>query len=140
MVIKIGSVYRIYYTAYPNRHGADFVRTSKDLIHWSAATKVAYGGSGGDGPYSAECPFVYHHKQSGYYYLLRNQIYGHNAEFRVYRSKDPTDFGRDDDKDLVETMPYAAPEIVESDGQTYLAVLRSDLHGIQLAKLKWAPK
>ena len=140
MAIRIGSLYYLYYTAYPNRHGADFVRTSKDLNHWSAATKVAYGGSGGDGPYSAECPFVYYNEQSGYYYLLRNQFYGQNAQFKVYRSKDPKDFGKDDDRNLVETMPYAAPEIVESDGQTYLAVLRADLHGIQLAKLKWVQK
>ena len=48
MVLKIGSLYYCYYTAFPNRHGADFVRTSKDKIHWSAARKVAYGGSKGD--------------------------------------------------------------------------------------------
>ena len=140
VVIKISSLYYLYYTAYPNRHGADFVRTSKDLLHWSPPTKVAYGGSEGDGPGSAECPFVYYHKPSGYYYLLRNQFYGQNAKFTVYRSKDPLDFGKDNDKDLVETMPYAAPEIVESEGQTYLAVLLPNLKGIQVANLKWEPK
>jgi hypothetical protein len=140
IVIKVGSLYHIYYTAYPNRHGADYVRTSKDLIHWSAATKVAYGGSGGDGPYSAECPFVYYHKASGYYYLLRNQLYGQPAQFKVYRSKNPLDFGKDNDDYLVETMPYAAPEIVESEGQTYIAVLLPSLKGIEIAKLKWEPK
>ena len=39
-VIKIVSLYYLYYTAFPNRQGADFVRTSKDLIHWSPPTKV----------------------------------------------------------------------------------------------------
>jgi hypothetical protein len=140
MVLKIGSVYYCYYTAYPNRHGADFVRTSKDKTHWSAAQKVAYGGSQGDGPYSAECPFVYHHKASGYYYLLRNQLYGAKARFAVYRSKNPLDFGKDNDQYLVETMPYAAPEIIESDGQLYIAVLLPNLKGIEIAKLKFAPK
>ena len=140
MVLKIGPLYYCYYTAYPNRHGADFVRTSKDKIHWSASRRVVYGGSPGDGPYSAECPFVYHHAASGYYYLLRNQFYGAKAQFAVYRSRDPFDFGRDNDKYLVETMPYAAPEIIESGGQLYLAVLRADLKGIQIAKLKFAPK
>jgi hypothetical protein len=140
MVLKIGSLYYCYYTAFPNRHGADFVRTSKDKIHWSASRKVAYGGSQGDGPYSAECPFVYHHAASGYYYLLRNQFYGAKAQFAVYRSRNPFDFGRNDDRYLVETMPYAAPEIVESDGQLYIAVLRSDLKGIQMAKLKFVKK
>jgi hypothetical protein len=139
-VIKIKSLYYLYYTAYPNRHGVDFVRTSKDLEHWSAPTKVSFAGSPGDGPYSAECPFVYYHKDSGYYYLLRNQYYGQNAKFTVYRSKDPLDFGKDTDKDLVETMPYAAPEIVEYEGQAYIAVLLPNLKGIEVAKLKWAPK
>ena len=138
MVLKIGPLYYCYYTAYPNRHGADFVRTSKDKIHWSASRRVAYGGSQGDGPYSAECPFVYHHAASGYYYLLRNQFYGAKARFAVYRSRNPFDFGKDDDRYLVETMPYAAPEIIESGGQLYLAVLRADLKGIQIAKLKFA--
>lgn len=140
MVLKVRSLYYIYYTAYPERHGVDYVRTSKDLIHWSPSTRVAFGGSEGSGPGSAECPFVYYDKASGYYYLLRNQRYGQNAQFTVYRSKDPKDFGKDDDKDLVETMPYAAPEIVEFEGQTYLAVLMPNLKGIEIAKLKWAPK
>lgn len=140
MVLKIHGLYYIYYTAAPGRHGADYVRTSKDLIHWSPSTRVAYGGSSGNGPGSAECPFVYFDKQSGYYYLLRNQRYGENAQFSIYRSKNPKDFGKDNDKYLVERMPYAAPEIVESEGQTYLAVLLPDLKGIQIARLKWVPK
>lgn len=140
MVIKVGNLYHIYYTANPDRHGTSFVRTSKDLIHWGPPTKVAYGGSSGDGPFSAECPFVYYHKQSSYYYLFRNQFYGQNAQFKVYRSRDPMDFGKNDDKDFVETMPYAAPEIVFSGGQTYLAVLLPNLKGIQIAKLKWVPE
>lgn len=140
MVLKVGELYYLYYTAYPERHGADYVRTSKDLIHWSPSIRVAYGGSEGSGPGSAECPFVYYDKASGYYYLLRNQRYGQNAQFTVYRSKDPKDFGKDDDKHLVETVPYAAPEIVESEGQTYLAVLMPNLKGIEIAKLKWTPK
>jgi hypothetical protein len=140
MVLKIGNLYHLYYTAYPNRRGTDFVRTSTDLTHWSEPKQVSYGGSPGDGIYSAECPFVYYHKASGYYYLLRNQLYGEKASFVVYRSKDPTDFGLDTDKHLVETMPYAAPEIIESDGQVYMAVLLPNLKGIQIAKLKFEPK
>jgi hypothetical protein len=140
MVIKIGDLYYCYYTAYPNHEGADYARTSKDKIHWSEPQKVAYGGSQGNGPYSAECPFVYYHKASGYYYLLRNQRYGENAQFAVYRSKNPLEFGKDNDQYLVETMPYAAPEIIESDGRLYMAVLLPNLKGIQIAKLKFAPK
>jgi hypothetical protein len=101
---------------------------------------VAYGGQAGTGPSSAECPFVYHHKGSGYFYLFRTQRYGENALMSVYRSKDPTDFGVNDDKYLVGTMPFAAPELIEHEGQLYIAVLRGDLKGIQVARLKWAPK
>lgn len=43
----------------------EFVRTSKNLLHWSGSVKVAYGGCAGNGPYSAECPSVYYHKASG---------------------------------------------------------------------------
>jgi hypothetical protein len=141
MVLKIGKLYYVYYTAYPGDRGFVFARTSKDLVHWSdPAVKVAFGGSPGDAKYSSECPFVYYHKASGYYYLFRNQRYGQKAQFAVYRSKDPLNFGRNDDSNLVEIMPYAAPEIIESEGQTYIAVLLPSLKGIQIAKLKWAPK
>jgi hypothetical protein len=119
---------------------ADFVRSSTDLVHWSDAKKVAEGGQAGTGRYTAECPFVYYHKQSGYYYLFRTQHYGTNAETRVYRSKDPQYFGINDDQYLVETLPVAAVEIVESHGQSYIAALLPSLKGIQIAKLGWQPK
>jgi len=140
MVLKIGNLYYCYYTAYPNDQGADYARTSKDMIHWSAAHKVAYGGSAGSGKYSAECPFVYYHQPSGYYYLFRTQAYGERSRSAVYRSKNPLDFGKDNDQYLVGAMPYAAPEIIESEGVTYIAVLLPNLKGIQIARLKFAPK
>lgn len=140
MVVGIGDLFYLYYTAYPNRMGADYVRTSRDLRHWSAAKKVAAGGAAGTNPYSAECPFVFYHKASGFYYLFRTQRYGADSQTSIYRSKDPRDFGVDNDQYLVGTIPYAAPEIIESGGQTYLAVLQNNLKGIQIAKLKFAPK
>jgi hypothetical protein len=140
MALLVGDQFYLYYTACPNRSGSVFLRKSSDLIHWSSSVQVSHGGSGGDGPWSAECPFVYFHKPSGYYYLLRNQRYGAQAQFSVYRSKDPENFGVDTDRCLVGTMPYAAPEIIEHAGQTYLATLRADLKGIQIARLKWVPK
>jgi len=140
MVLKIDDLYHCYYTAYPGDRGADYVRTSRDLSHWSEGKKVSWGGKPGNGKYSAECPFVYYHKPSGYYYLLRNQYYGQRALFTVYRSRDPQDFGQDSDRYLIGTMPYAAPEIVESEGQTYIAVLLPNLKGIQIARLKFEPR
>ena len=137
MVIRIGKLFHVYYTAYPDKLGADYVRTSKDLRRWSPAKKVAFGGSAGTGPYSAECPFVYFHKESGYNYLFRTQRYGEKALTSVYRSRDSMDFGVNDDKYLVGTVPYAAPEIVEHEGRTYLAALLPNLKGIRIARLKW---
>jgi len=158
-VIRVEGVFYLYYSANPGTAlassalqapvdrksleaspNADYLRTSQDLVHWSAPKRVAFGGSAGTGPWSAECPFVYFHKASGYYYLFRTQHYGENAQTSVYRSRDPTNFGINDDRYLVETLPIAAPEIIESDGQLYIAALLPSLKGIQIAKLTWAPK
>lgn len=158
MTIRINGTFYVYYSANPgtvfnaadlsaaNRSSlhlasnADLVRTSSDLVHWSDPKIVAKGGEAGTGSYSAECPFVYYHKKSRYYYLFRTQHYGENAETRVYRSKDPTKFGINDDRYLVETLPVAAPEIIESRGQLYIAALLPSLKGIQIAKLGWERK
>ena len=158
VTIRVNGAFYTYYSANPgtsfnaadssaaNRASlhlagnADLLRTSTDLLHWSSAKLVAKGGQAGSGSYSAECPFVYHHKKSGYYYLFRTQHYGANAETRVYRSKDPANFGIDDDRYLLETLPVAAPEIIESHGQTYIAALLPSLKGIQIAKLGWEAK
>jgi hypothetical protein len=156
-VIRVKGVFYLYYSA--NRGtaladgptpvdrksleaspNADYLRTSTDLVHWSTPKTVAFGGAAGNGPWSAECPFVYFHKASGYYYLFRTQHYGENAQTSVYRSRDPTDFGVNDDRYFLETLPVAAPEIIESGGQVYIAALLPSLKGIQVAKLKWAPK
>ena len=140
MVLRIGDLFYLYYTAYPNRMGADYVRTSPDLRTWSPSKKVAAGGAAGTNPYSAECPFVYRHQASGVYYLFRTQRYGENSQTSIYRSKDPADFGVDNDKYLVGTIPFAAPEIIDHEGQTYIAALLPSLKGIQVARLKFAPK
>jgi hypothetical protein len=158
ITIRVHGMFYTYYSANPgtkfdatnasteNRSSlnlmpnADLLRTSSDLMHWSEAKTVAQGGEAGTGRYTAECPFVYYHRKSGYYYLFRTQHYGENAETRVYRSKDPANFGANDDRYLVETLPVAAPEIVESHGQLYMAALLPNLKGIQVAKLAWAQK
>ena len=137
MVLRVGNLYHVYYTAYPNQQGAVYVRTSSNLRDWSASRMVAFGGAAGANPYSAECPFVYFHRASGYYYLFRTQRYGEKAQTSVYRSKDPLNFGVNDDRYLVHTLPVAAPEIIEHEGQLYMAALLPSLKGIQLARLRW---
>jgi hypothetical protein len=137
MILPVKELYHGYYTAYPNREGAVYLRTSADLINWSPSKKVAFGGQAGVHSFSAECPFVYFHKSSGYYYLFRTQRYGERAQTSVYRSKDPADFGVNDDRYFLGTLPVAAPEIIEQDGKLYMAALLPSLKGIQIAPLEF---
>jgi hypothetical protein len=99
---------------------------------------VAFGGSAGIGPFSAEFPFVVHHEDSGYCYLFRTQRYGMDAQTSVHRSRDPLDFGVDDDQYLVGTLPVAAPEIIAHRGKRYIASLLPSLKGIRIARLDFA--
>ncbi|MBI1390646.1 MAG: hypothetical protein GC154_19625 [bacterium] len=135
MVIDIDGLYHCYYTAHPQRKGAVYCRTSIDLIEWSPAKIVASGGQAGTEFYSAECPHVVRRGED--FYLLRTQRYGENAITRVYRSTDPMEFGVNDDRCLIGSLPVAAPEIIQYDGRWFIAYLKNDLHGIQIARLKW---
>ena len=74
MVIRIGNLWYCYYTAHPEKKGADYCRTSSDLRTWSEPHLVAKGGQAGDGPSSAECPFVVE-MEPGQFYLFRTQHY-----------------------------------------------------------------
>ncbi len=49
-------------------------------------------------------------------------------------------FGVNDDRFLVSTLPVAAPEIVEHGAQLYVACVFQGWKEIRIAKLKWAPK
>lgn len=138
MVLSVNETFYLYYTANPGTVGADFVRVSHNLLDWSSSTKIAEGGEAGSGPYSAECPFVYFDGDKGLFYLFRTQKYGLDATTRVYCSEEPTYFGVNDDRCLIATIPYAAPEIVEFEGQIYFASLLPTLKGIQMTNVKWS--
>ena len=136
MLLLVDGLWHCYYNAYPHRQGVDYVRTSKDLLHWSESKAVAYGGEAGASPYDAECPHVV--KVDDQFYLFRTQQYGKENISRVYHSPDPNIFGiNQDDRYLVCSLPVAAPELVEYNGQWYIAALREDLHGIRIARLAW---
>jgi hypothetical protein len=49
-------------------------------------------------------------------------------------------FGVDDDTKKVCTLPVAAPEIIEHEGEYYMFYLTAALDGIQAAKLKFIEK
>lgn len=136
VAMQVGDLWYGYYTAYPNRQGAVYCRTSRDLKNWSESTNVSFGGRAGIDPYAAECPHVI--ARHGRYYLFRTQEYGVNAHSTIYSSTDPMNFGINQDRlYYLSELPIAAPEIVHHDGQDYIAVLLPNLNGIQIAKLGW---
>ncbi len=140
MVMKVNEVWHCYYTAFPNRQGAVYCRTSRDTRNWSPSRIVAFGGEAGTNPYSAECPFVVE-RAPGEFYLFRTQRYGQDAVTRVYYSKDPMDFGVNNDaKHLVCSLPVAAPEVIFHDKNWYIASLLPSLKGIRVAKLEWVER
>ncbi len=137
MVLKSGGRYFLYLcvtTVSGNGWKRSFVilRTSDDLERWSDYTIVSEGGRGGNGPVSAESPFVV--EMDGFYYLFRSSSISFDTY--IYRSRDPYNFGVNDDSKLVAVMPIKAPEIVRHEGQYYISDL-ADWQGIKLARLRW---
>lgn len=138
MALPVGDEVFCYYTAYPGGKGAVYCRRSSgDLSSWSHSKIVAFGGKAGTNPFSAECPHVVRVGDS--YFLFRTQKYGENGQTLVYRSTDPLDLGIEDDSKLVATSPVAAPELIEHNGEWFIAALNPALDGIRIARLTWAP-
>ncbi|MCK5210510.1 MAG: hypothetical protein KAQ79_20890, partial [Cyclobacteriaceae bacterium] len=54
-----------------------------------------------------------------------------------YCSPNLMDFGVNDDRYLIGTLPVAAPEIIYHNGEYYMAALMPSLKGIRIAKLEW---
>lgn len=135
MLIQIDGLWYCYYTASPH-NGYVYCRTSPDLKTWSHSCVVQFGGRAGDGRWQHECPHVVEFKP-GLFYLFRNIYYGQNMENWVYRSHNPLYFGIDDDTGFVRTLEVAAPEIIQHEGQYYIASLKHALDGIKIARLKW---
>lgn len=146
MVLPIGDRFYCYYTAHSmrspaaNHRGVNYCRVSTDLRNWGPSKVVAEGSAYRRGPYCAECPHVVFHPESKHYYLLNTQRYGRRQHTTVFRSADPLDFGINDDRCEVATLPVAAPEIVLHERRYYIASLMPSLKGIQIAGLRWVPK
>jgi hypothetical protein len=138
MVISIGDIFYCYYAGHDTGRrapGKIYCRTSRDLIHWSEPVTVNWGGSAGDGLWSAECPFVVH--MDGYYYLFRTSRYRAPALTHVYRSQDPEDFGRGNDDKKVATLRVAAPEVVQAGDRYYISTVEALREGVQMIGLRW---
>ena len=108
------------------------MRTSKDMVNWSDYTIVSEGGRAGNGAVSAESPFV--QKYKGHYYLFRSS--SSTGTTFVYRSKDPYNFGVNNDEKLIAELPVWAPEIILDNDEWYISDI-ADFKGVKLAKLKW---
>lgn len=136
-VINSGGLWLCYYsgaetgTREPNKV---YVRTSQDLVSWSASREVHWGGSAGALGYQCECPHVVF--LDGYFYLFRTKNYP-EGETYVYRSEDPYDFGLDTDACLIGTIDVAAPELIH-DGDAWYISSNKDLNGgVRLQHLEW---
>lgn len=138
MVLRVGDLWHCYYSAMPGDRGAIFVRRAATFEGWhdAAAKVVVCGGSPGRMWYQAECPHVV--ERDGLYYLFRTSNYRETPLTTVYRSADPTDFGIDDDRHIVATLPIAAPEIVKQNGEYWVAALNPQLDGIRVTRLEFA--
>jgi len=142
MVLKRGNTYYCYYTSNmtdPVNDGWGFCRISLNLKDWSESVIVSHTlpFKGNSPRYSDECPFVLFLPENSLYYLFVTQMYGKNSQTTVYASVNPLYFGIDDERNIVCTLPVAAPEIIFKDGQYYIATLNPELNGINIAKLKW---
>jgi hypothetical protein len=138
MLLRDSSRWIAYYTANPDNIGRVYARTSADLKSWDQPRIVAWGGEAGTNFYSAECPLVYRLPGSPWYFLFRTQLYSPDPMTRVYRSRDPLDFGLDNDSCLVARLSVAAPELFEYRGRLHIAALTPKLDSLRTAPLEFA--
>jgi len=139
MVLRVGGRYYCYYTAYPDKKGAVYCRTTRDFRRWSDSKIVAFGGSAGPIPTRRSAPWSCTTGTRATTISSapnatarrpdqRLPVEG-SAEFRHRRRSVPCD-----------PPAGGAPEIISYQGSDYIAALRPGLDGIQIAKLKWRPK
>ncbi len=136
-VIKVGDEWLCYYSGAETGSRAPnkvYVRTSRDLLNWSASREVHWGGSQGALAYQCESPFVLFHE--GFYYLLRTKNYAEGLVY-VYCSEDPFDFGIDNDKGFLGRIDVAAPEIIVDGGRMYITSVKDLAGGMTLQRLEW---
>jgi len=110
------------------------LRRSRDLHNWSEPKVVHAGGTCGTHTHSSQSVFVC--SLDGYFYLFKMGWSG-DERTAAYRSFEPEDFGRGDQK-LVAVLEVSAPEIVNSDDQWYISgLILPDYSGIKIATLEW---
>ncbi|NHE56323.1 glycoside hydrolase family protein [Cyclobacterium plantarum] len=139
-LIKIDGLWHLYYTGLEDgdpQKGGMFVRTSRDLLHWSDYQLVHRAHQYGRNWWEIECPHVVY--REGYFYLFRTQNYV-KAITHVFRSEDPLDFGKGNEaaaQKYVGQIPCAAPEIYQLAGEEYLSSNHDPALGTQMCRLHW---
>jgi hypothetical protein len=138
MVIKVGNQFLCYYSVNISHSDVIALRTSFDLVNWSDYTVISSGRNFAPPPHSdnLECPFVVF--LDGYFYLFRSSRYEPPIN-HVFRSKDPMNFGIDNNEKKITTLAAAAPEIVQVGKQFYISTVADVKGGIQIARLRWEP-
>lgn len=122
MVIRAGDRWEVVYTAFVGDDSPVLARTSEDLVHWSAARKIADG--------YGESPFVVDLGDA--FVLFRTAAYGVDARTEVYQSTDPMAF-----EQHVATLPIASPEIVDTPDGMFIVAFKPDTDGMRIAQLRW---
>ena len=122
-LVNFDGVWHIYYAGHHDRDrntAGIYVRTSRDLLHWSPWKIAHFDRAPGVTPFIPESPVVVF--RDGYYYLFRT--HGPEGGTYVYRSDDPCDFGVGDPRGkFVCRLPgIIAPELVsDRRGNEYIS-------------------
>jgi hypothetical protein len=137
-LLKHGAEYYLYTCcAYYDVGGAQSaltVRRSSDLTRWSEPAVAHAGGTCGTHTHSSQSEYVIF--RDGYFYLF---VMGWSNEMKtaVYRSTDPTDFGKGDDN-LATVLPASAAEVVQDGENGYISsLIVPGYDGVQVAPIEW---
>jgi beta-fructofuranosidase len=138
-LLRVDGLWYLYHAGYHDhdpKQAGFYVRTSRNLIHWSDWRLVHQDPDFGAGRWHTECPHVVY--RGGYYYLFRTADYV-RAETYVFRSENPCDFGVGDASDkYVGRIAVAAPEIVvDSEGNEFITSNHDLFGGTRLCRLRW---
>jgi len=135
MVIKVGNLYHMYYTANwdtgDSNHTVN-LRTSRDLLHWSTAQVVFAHSEKGTWGGPTESPFVVPYGDHFYLFVGPDSDYHRTV---VYRSSNPYHWRQED---LVSEFPSHAAEVIRTkDGKYFATNSGWDLNGVYMAPMTW---
>jgi len=142
-VARFGDLWHIYYAGHHDNdrnRASIYVRTSADLVHWSA-WRIAEDNTKDSRPFEPESPAAV--ERNGRYYLFRTHGPRHGCY--VFASDNPLDFGQgtatEASPHFVCHLPVIAPEIiVDEQGGQYISRIDSPEHGyaVRLCRLTWS--